>query len=105
MRILVATTAVLIASSLAGCATNTPVEPKLVHDTVFVDRPVPCSPTIPARPAYADSDDALRASKGDLLEQVRLLLTGRQERQGRETVLEAALGVCTAPVAPAPAPR
>ena len=101
MRILV-TTAVLLASSLAGCATSMPVEPKLVHDTVYVDRPVPCSPNLPARPAYADNDDALRASKGDLLEQVRLLLTGRQERQGRETVLEAALGVCAAPVAPAP---
>jgi hypothetical protein len=83
------------ALSLVGCGTT---DPKIITREVLIEKPTPCVPKLPPRPGYADTDDALNASD-DILARVKLLLVGREQRLGREEILEAALSECATPVA------
>jgi hypothetical protein len=83
-----------VALSLVGCGTT---EPRIITKEVLIEKPVPCVPKLPPRPGYADTDDALVASD-DILARVKLLLVGREQRQGREEILEAALSECALPI-------
>ncbi|KSB89105.1 hypothetical protein AS593_04210 [Caulobacter vibrioides] len=89
---------VLIAASAAACASTQPPPVKQVEIKTVVEKiPVPCQPELPPTPQYADTADALKAA-GDIYQKVKLLLIGREQRQGREKVLEAALKACAAPI-------
>ena len=86
------------ALSLMGCGTT---DPKIITREVLIEKPTPCVPKLPPHPGYADTDAALVASD-DILARVKLLLVGREQRQGREEILEAALSECATPVASGP---
>jgi hypothetical protein len=86
------------AACLAGCGTCKPAPiPPIQIKTVIEKAPVPCEPRLPAPPQYADTADALKAA-GDIYDKVKLLLIGREQRQGREQVLKTALQACAAPL-------
>lgn len=75
----------------SSCAT-TP-EPRIEVRTVNVPVAVKCGTDPGPRPAYADTDTALRAA-ADIFESVKLLLAGRAQRMAREAELEAAGAGC-----------
>ena len=85
--------AALLALALAGCATTTP-EPVIRTVQVSVPVPVACVPKLSPPPAYADTDEALRAAP-DLFSRVRLLVAGRLQRIAREGELTAAIKGCS----------
>jgi len=87
-----------VAVGLAGCGTSKPAPiPQVQIKTVIEKVPVPCEPRLPAPPQYADTTDALKGA-GDIYDKVKLLLIGREQRLGREQVLEAAVQACAAPL-------
>lgn len=89
-------------AGLSACTTEPKPPAPVQIKTVIEKVPVPCEPHLPEAPQYSDSADALGAAS-DILEKVKLLLIGREQRQGREEALTAALKACAAPViAPAP---
>lgn len=88
--------------ALAGCGGERPAPEPIVR-TVTVEIPVasPCAPDVGPPPAYPDTPELLAAA-ADLVERVARLLAGRELRQGREAVLEAALAECAAGGTPGP---
>jgi hypothetical protein len=86
--------AVLMSLAMSACAT-TP-EPRIVTQEVKVPVPVPCKPNLGPEPAYADTEEALKAAPG-LYERVQLLLAGRLQRIARDREKDAALKACAAP--------
>ena len=92
--------AALIACLLvAACAR--PPAPDPVVRTVEVAVPVatPCRPNIGPPPTYADAPEALRQA-ADIFEAMKLRIAGREQRQAREAVLQAALDGCAGEVRP-----
>lgn len=77
---------------LAACAATS--EPRIVTREVQVPVAVKCGADPGPRPAYADTDEAIRAVGRDLYRQVQLLLGGRKQRMAREVELEAASAGC-----------
>jgi hypothetical protein len=77
--------------SLAACAT--PPAPRIEYREVKVAVPVPCASDPGPDPAFSDTPEALRAA-ADLFEQVKLLLAGRAQRDGRIMELKAASSGC-----------
>ncbi|ODT86700.1 MAG: hypothetical protein ABS78_15570 [Phenylobacterium sp. SCN 70-31] len=81
----------VVSATLTACAT-TP-EPTIRTVEVKVPIPVPCAAEAPPRPTYADSPSALKGAP-DIAERVRLLLAGREQRDGYIAGLEAASTGC-----------
>lgn len=78
--------------SLAACAT--PSEPRIVTKEVRVPIPVACAAKPPPEQPFSDTPEALRAA-GDLFEKVKLLLTGRAQRDARLYELRASVAGCS----------
>ena len=91
------------AALLAGCATTTPPDPKVVVKFVNIPTPVPCAPDLGPDPAYADTPQALTKAQADIYQQVKLLLQGRLQRDYRLTELSAAMKACNS-IGQLPAP-
>lgn len=85
--------AVLACLILTACATRPPPEPIVRTIEVAVPVATPCRVSVGPAPSYADADDALRAA-GDIFEAMKLRIAGREQRQAREAILEAALEGC-----------
>jgi hypothetical protein len=83
-------TAALAAVTVAGCAAfERPVQYVPYQQDVPV--PVPCAAPIPAEPAW----DTGRLKKSDTLDdKAKALLAEREQRQGYEDKLKAAVGGC-----------
>lgn len=91
-RLLAALAATLIvAEGLGGCARGPRPEPKIETVEVKVPVPVPCKANVGPAPSYADEAIAATAN---IFDQVKALLTGREQRQAREKVLEGAVVGC-----------
>ena len=83
-----------------GCATT-----RVEYREVKVPVPVPCAVETSERPSYADEPLAIRNAL-DLLERVRLMLAGREQRDQYIRELEAATFGCRpSPGDGAPAPN
>ncbi|MFZ5667977.1 MAG: hypothetical protein ACOY4K_00635 [Pseudomonadota bacterium] len=52
--------AIMLAATLAGCATTTPPEPVVRTVEVKVPVPVPCEDRRPSEPEWPDTPDAIR---------------------------------------------
>lgn len=88
----------VMALALTGCATTAPT-----IQEVLVPVPVPCKVESPSRPAFAV--DSLPVGSG-IWEQMKALRAERNQRQGYEAELEAAVKSCqedpeNAPIEPA----
>ena len=86
----------LLCALLGACATARPPEPQIVTQEVKVPVPTPCAAQAPARPAFADDQPAIKAAP-DIFERTKLLLAGREQRDGYIGQLEAANSACKAP--------
>lgn len=97
MKRLVATFALAVAWPLltaGSCATTS--EPILITQEVAKPVPVSCVPSsLPAAPAYPDTDQALRDAAGERF--LQLLTTGRDLRIARLRELEPLLEGCRSP--------
>jgi hypothetical protein len=83
---------VLVAAlALAACAHGPKPEPKIETVEVKIPVPVPCKANVGPAPSYADEAIAATAN---IFDQVKALLTGREQRQAREKVLEGAVVGC-----------
>ena len=78
---------------LASCASRPPAQPIVRTIEVAVPIATPCRVSVGPAPDYVESDDALRRA-GDIFEAMKLRVAGREQRQAREAVLEAALDGC-----------
>lgn len=88
----IATAAIVLCGlGLVGCATTR--EPQIRTVEVKVPVPVKCSADPGPKPAYPDTDEALRAAS-DIFDRTKLLLAGRRLRIAREGELEAANAGC-----------
>jgi hypothetical protein len=76
---------------LTACATTS--EPRIVVKEVKVPVPVACAASPGPDPAFSDTPEALRAA-ADVFQQVRLLLAGRAQRDGRIAELKGAVAGC-----------
>lgn len=81
------------AAAFALTACTTTQEPRIVTKEVLVPTPVPCATQPPAKPTYADTPAAIRGA-ADLAERVKLLLAGREQRDGYIAGLEASTVGC-----------
>jgi hypothetical protein len=81
----------LLVEGLGGCAHGPRPEPKVETVEVKVPVPVPCKVDVGPAPSYAD--DALDLTSG-IYDQVKALLTGREQRKAREKVLTGAVEGC-----------
>jgi hypothetical protein len=88
MRPLIAS---LFALTLTACAT--PREPEVRTVEIKVPVAVPCAAPLPAKPDLADTPAALQGA-ANLAERVRLLLIGREQRDGYIVELEASTKGC-----------
>lgn len=77
--------------SLTACVTKP--EPRIVTKEIRIPVPVACATSAGPDPAFSDTPEALRAAV-DLFEQVKLLLAGRAQRDGRIVELKAATAGC-----------
>jgi hypothetical protein len=75
------------------CVHDTPPG-AVVTQVVDVPVPVPCDPKVSPRPAYPDTDAALRGAADDV--QRMLLWAGRKVRDGYIGELEGGLAACKA---------
>lgn len=76
---------------LTACATTS--EPQIVVKEVRVPVPVACAASPGPDPAFSDTPEALRAA-ADVFQQVKLLLAGRAQRDGRIAELKGAVAGC-----------
>jgi len=76
-----------------GHAPEKPVEPLVTVQTVNVPVAVPCRPDVGPAPSYADTPEAIQAAV-DIYELAKLLLAGREQREGRLKVQGAAIEGC-----------
>lgn len=95
-RITLALLGAALILALSACGTTEP-EPRIVVREVQVPVPVPCAARAGPDPAFADSDDALRSVAGQVFEQVKLLLAGREQRDARIGELKAVNTACSTP--------
>lgn len=91
--------AICLCCIVTACATPAPPEPIIRTVTVQVPFDDPACiraarERLGARPAYPDSDEALRAA-ANVFEGVQLLQAGRILRMAREVALESAIAACS----------
>ncbi|WEK38666.1 MAG: hypothetical protein P0Y50_08880 [Candidatus Brevundimonas colombiensis] len=86
-------TVVLACLMLTACATRPAPEPVVRTVDVLVPIATPCRVSVGPAPDYVDSDEALRTA-ADIFEAMKLRIAGRDQRQAREAVLQAALDGC-----------
>lgn len=69
------------------------VSPRVEYREVLVPVNVPCMNPVGPRPEYADTEEAV-ASAPDILDRVKLILVGREQRNARLNVLEGQADAC-----------
>ena len=88
---------VLLAASLAACATTPKPVPEPIIQIVEVKVPGPALPCVPKElgppPVYVDSDSVLKKAK-DAAERFQLLFAGRMQREARLNEIEPVISSC-----------
>lgn len=83
---------IVLALVLAGCSNRPAPAPQIEWREVLVPGPpVPCRVKMPAKPSYAVDNLPLGA---DIYQQMQALRAEREQRKGREHLLEVAVRSC-----------
>jgi hypothetical protein len=91
---LAAGTMIIGSLGLTGCGAGPQPEGRIVIHTEATPLAASCVPAnVGGKPAYTDTAEALTAAP-DSAERFRLLAIGRQERDGRLSVLEPVVDAC-----------
>lgn len=91
--------ALMACLSLCACARPTAPEPVVRTVEVLVPVATACRPDIGPAPQYADTPEALREA-ANIFDAMKLRAAGREQRQAREAVLQAALDGCAGEARP-----